>query len=318
VQRLSEEQILALSKPNSDGSLSHEFHVKNLESAEFLQTHVDPPSTPIPGIITCTFEQCYLIFTSSKKLKKHIREEHYNALHYSCDVCGVNFTRKENLKLHIQRRHSQFRTHACDFQGCSYSGNVVNDLKKHKERVHPSILYTCLLCGKNIKRYQNYKLHVAKHKTDTPGVLKCLHPKCKKVSKNGDDLRKHTEEVHEDVKRFQCNECGNFFASKKMVALHVVKHWDWRPFKCDTPGCFYSAKRSQDLQSHKNNVHTLDRFTCCYCGKIIKSRVRYKQHLEKHKKNTPGVIKCIYPGCKQTFKYVEDLRKHFNQAHTNV
>jgi hypothetical protein len=37
VQRLSEEQILALTKPHSGGSQSHENHSENLKSAEFLQ-----------------------------------------------------------------------------------------------------------------------------------------------------------------------------------------------------------------------------------------------------------------------------------------
>jgi uncharacterized Zn-finger protein len=195
VQRFSEEEILALTKPHS--SQSHENHGENLKCVEFLQTHVNSHSTD--GKIKCTFKSCALIFSSLEDLKEH-KEMYFHAVEFSCDRCGKLFARKYSLYLHMQR-HTQVRLHACDVPGCKYSAKVPKDLYQHKRSVHTSILHTCLLCGKNIKRLDKYKIHVARHKTETPGVFKCLYQNCKKLLESGDDLKKHTKEAHLHVKK---------------------------------------------------------------------------------------------------------------------
>jgi KRAB domain-containing zinc finger protein len=216
------------------------------------------------------------------------------------------------------QRHTQLRIFHCDVAGCTYSAKVPIDLYIHKKNVHNSILYTCLLCGKNFKTHSVYKLHVGKHNTETPGVFKCLHQKCKKLVKNFSDLQKHIKEAHEEVKKFQCNECNKFYISKEMLARHIVVHWDWRPFKCDTPGCSYSCKKSNLLLMHKRSVHTLIRFTCCHCGSTLKRRFRFIQHLKKHKTDTPGVLKCLHRGCPKTFSASKDLMVHMKQHRMNA
>jgi KRAB domain-containing zinc finger protein len=294
VQRLSEEQILALSKPHSVVR-----DRKHLESAQFLQHYVDLGSNPMPGNYKCNFEQCNLIFSSSAFLKKH-RKVHLPAL--SCNECGRLFRVKRLLLLHIQR-HLQLRPYGCDVPGCTYSAKVHDDLKSHKKTVHSCILYTCLQCGKSIKTHISYKLHVAKHKIDG-ALLKCVSQSSKQKFLNVDDLQKHVKEAH---KLLQCNECGKCLTSKYKLRRHVVTHWHCRPFKCDIPDCSYSAKWSRDLQRHKNEVHTLARFTCSYCGKNFKSRARFNDHEKKHKTSTPGVLKCLPVGCQETFLVPSDL-----------
>jgi KRAB domain-containing zinc finger protein len=250
------------------------------------------------------------IDVSTKEMKS--RRIQNNQL--SCDVCSNHFSCKSLLKRHMQQ-HSQLRKFDCDVPGCKYSAKVSYILKNHKERVHPSILYTCLWCGKNIKSHIIYKLHMAKHNTQTPGVFKCLHPKCKKLFENGDDLQNHIKEAHEKAKKFQCNECNKFFASKANVIQHIQHHWDQRPFQCDKPGCSYSAKRPYHLQRHRDQVHSfsVNRSTCIYCGKMIKDSVSFKKHVEKHKTNTAGVFKCHRINCKELFSVPLDLKTHVEQ-----
>jgi KRAB domain-containing zinc finger protein len=179
--------------------------------------------------------------------------------------------------------------------------------------VHSSILYTCLLCGKSFKSLENYKLHMVKHNKDKPGVFTCIYQSCKQTFQNVDELQKQAKEANTSVIQLQCNECGNCFASKANLANHVKVHWDWQPFKCKTPGCSYSAKRSQDLLAHQNKVHTVNCFTCCHCGKMFKNRVCVYAHEKRHETDTPGVLKCLHRGCQETFSLPKDLMPHMKR-----
>jgi KRAB domain-containing zinc finger protein len=285
LKRLSEEQIIALTKPHADGSQTYNCLGEHLNSAEILQQN---SKVHVPG------------------------------LKFSCEICCRNFRDKTLLKRHMVR-HTQLKPFACDFPGCSYSGKIPRSVSLHKQTVHSSILYTCLLCRKNFKNYNFYKMHVANHYTGTPGVFKCLHRSCEQLFRSGEDLQKHTKEAHahEYTKQFECNDCGMGFSCTKKLGKHVIVHWDWRPFKCDTPGCSYSAKRLEYLKSHKKNVHSLKCFTCCHCGNSFKDRARFKQHLHKHETGSPGIFKCHIIRCNETFSFTSDFMTHLKR-HTII
>jgi KRAB domain-containing zinc finger protein len=317
VQRLTDEQLLACQDP--EPSEKHQTKVRhecqlcgeNLKSAEFLKTHVDSHSTPIPGEIKCSFDnKCTLIFTSSAILKEH-RQEHYQALQISCEVCGKRFRLKCYLRLHMLR-HAKTRLFSCDAPGCSYMGKTIHSLRSHMTSKHCFVVCTCHLCGKKLKS-EFFKHHMMRHNADTPGVLKCLYQGCKKLFQNGDDLRKHTDELHLVDKKFQCDVCGKCYASKGKVREHMRWHSDLRPFKCDVTGCIYSGQTKSALRNHVRNMHNCKYSTCCYCGREYKNDFLYARHLQKHLTDTPGVFKCLHTGCKQTFTEVEELRKHVNQ-----
>jgi KRAB domain-containing zinc finger protein len=311
VQRLTEEQLLAVAKPHSGGLQSHE------------------RSNPRSGQIQCPSGKCALIISSSEKLKKRNK-----SLRFSCDICGIIFNRKGTLKLHIER-HFRLQSLKCDFPGCVYSSKVTRDFIRHKTRVHPSILYTCLLCGKNLKMIKSYNYHVSIHKTETPGVFKCGHKGCKKLFINGDNLRKHFNEAHEDMNqiqcikrskffdtnrqlRFSCDVCGANLKRKYTLKRHIERHTHLRLLKCDVPGCLYSGKVSRDLYRHKKRVHSSILYTCLLCGKNFKRLDNYKYHVAIHKTEMPGAFKCHYRSCQMRFENGDDLTKHFKKAHEDI
>jgi KRAB domain-containing zinc finger protein len=313
VQRLSKEQVPASTKPHSGGSEIHKCQSETLKNDEILQQHANLPLNPMPGEFKCGFDQCNLSFSSSADLNEHKRVHIIQALKLVCNECGKFFHRKRLLMLHMQR-HTHLRPHACDVLGCSYKAKVHEDLKAHKKKVHPSILYTCLLCGKSLKSHVHYKRHIAKHNKGGD-LLKCFFKRCNQKFLNANDLQNHVKEHHSYVKLFHCNECSKCFAYKGMLEKHIVIHLDWRPFKCDIPGCSYSAKRSHELIKHKNRLHTLERLTCNLCGESFKNGYYFMQHYEKHKTRTPGAVKCHITGCQETFSVPADLKTHTMKQH---
>jgi len=150
-------------------------------------------------------------------------------------------------------------------------------LTKHKLHVDNPIHYTCLLCGKNIKKHENYNAHVAKHKTNTPGVFMCLHRSCQQLFQNAQDLKRHTEEVHKD--QFQCAECLNHFTAKRSVLAHKV---------------------SNSLRG------VLSVLNCNVCDKAFDKTGDLEQHMLSHEFANPGIV----TDGEQTFASPGDLKQH--------
>jgi uncharacterized Zn-finger protein len=286
ILRLTDEEVLLCQAPVSttvpliEDPQLHECKMcgEQLKSAEFLKSHKDLHLTQIPGEIKCAFGSCDIIFTSPVMLKEH-REKHYQALQFSCEVCGAVFNFKVLLKRHVQQHHTQERTFACDVLGCTYTCRIPQLLRSHQKTVHYSIDCTCHLCGK-IMKTNNLKNHMLSHYTETPGVYRCLRRNCKlRLFQNGDELIKHTKEYHDVVKPFKCDVCGKCFATKNWLREHVIIHTDQRLCKCDVKGCSYSGKTKGNLRNHKRVVHSFTHFTCSHCARRLKCPHTFKRHL---------------------------------------
>jgi KRAB domain-containing zinc finger protein len=280
MQRLTDDELLALEKPSSDDSPSHECHLcgEHNFTAENLQQHVDLHSTLIPGLIQCAFNnKCARIFYSSEQLKEH-REEHSKGLRIVCEVCNAIYEDKFLFEEHT-RKHKREASFACDIPGCSYAVKLPEYEEMHKKHEHNSILFTCLMCGKNFSDSVGYKIHLVQHHD---GVFTCAHKSCKLVFQNGDDLSKHTKEAHEDFKPLLCKICMTLCTSES------------------------------DLQLHKINAHSIWPHKCGLCGKGYISLKLCKQHVVAHEADT-GVFKCLHGACLETFSLPSDLMTHVKQ-----
>jgi KRAB domain-containing zinc finger protein len=259
------------------------------------QEHVDMHSTANPGEIKCAFNTCGLVFSSSRELQQHVDKVHYQALRISCGIlCGASSAGETlQLKEHSHQHAPQEKVDASDAYPPKNRANVDSPLSKNEHRTYSlhrrtfSAELICSMCGKNFDRQIDFKLHVAMHNTETPGVLKCLHWKCQhQLFHNAEDLRKHSKEMHEGLKQIQCDQ----------------------PFQCDI--CPLSYKTENYLKKHKSKMHAVCPFKCIYCGEGFEAKLSFDEHLEKHKTDTPGVLKCLQIGCEKTFKFPKELTLH--------
>jgi hypothetical protein len=128
------------------------------------------------------------------------------------------------------------------------------------------------------------------------------------------DMQEHLE-AHEQVQRFECQQCGHVTESKKHLREHVVSHHSM--IACDIPGCSFTTWSTKlELQLHKNSVHSNLQHGCRLWGEGFKECKDLKQHRIKfHETGVPGVLKCSSLNCMQTFTLATDLSEHFLTKH---
>jgi uncharacterized C2H2 Zn-finger protein len=119
----------------------------------------------------------------------------------------------------------------------------------------------CPLCSKIIKDRGQLQVHVLKHRTETPGVLKCIY-----------------------------KGCGQTFAVVSDLKEHSRHHWDLskseeRSIVCNVPGCNYATTTKKLLFKHKHVMHSPALWKCFACGKIYKTKSYVMRHIKSvHKK----------------------------------
>jgi len=159
----------------------------------------------------------------------------------------------------------------CDIPECIFPSNSQSDLQLHKITAHSIWPHNCKLCGLGFESSKNLKMHLKYHKFEQSGVIKCTVGKCNRTFTASVDLKKHME-------------------SHSKSSIEPLD---------------YSFLDPQALDDPQRKVNE-----CPLCSKIIKDRGQLQVHVLKHRTETPGVLKCIYKGCGQTFAVVSDLKEH--------
>jgi general transcription factor IIIA len=161
-------------------------------------------------------------------------------------------------------------------------------------------------------------MHTKQHK-----MHKCDVPGCSFTSELERILHEHRRKVH-SICLHNCQLCGKGFDSNTHLKQHLKFHETGEPgvIKCAKIKCKQSFISVVEFKKHLDNHESLilqpnesrfnaKEFKCQLCGKIIKSnRKNFERHVLNHETDTPGVIKCIYRGCKLTFTSATDLKQH--------
>jgi uncharacterized Zn-finger protein len=124
----------------------------------------------------------------------------------------------------------------------------------------------------------------------------------------------HFEQVHLNLKRFQCGACSMRFGLKQTLDNHFKnKHsGNLRQYKCE---CGNDYKTYSALYNHKNTSHNaVPRFECRYCGKLYHFNFLLEQHLKIHE--NPDVKDFQCDQCDKKFSLRSNLTKH-KSIHTN-
>ena len=160
-------------------------------------------------------DSCGKYFKNKTKLKHHVRIYHKEQSKEACVICG-KIVVKCYMKNHIKSVHDKVKDFQCATCGKSFS--LKSCLKKH------SIVHTgdkkekCPHCGKLFSLRANLSVHIKRH----VGIKDQICTYCGKAFTDVKSLRRHSEIVHEGIKRFKCHLCTNAYGQSHELKKHLI------------------------------------------------------------------------------------------------
>lgn len=283
--------------------------------------------------------QCTLTFKKISHLNRHIRIIHNKEKKYKCTKCDARFTTNESLSYH-KKWHTGVKDVECPH--CERKFLVQKNLRKHMNKHHPGLAPIrkkkanhCEICNSVFSRKERLEYHMLeKHPANNPDrecricgqkfetdaecfshanahsdmakvpVAKCPH--CDLYCSSKNNLKRHVDRVHLNIKKYLCNECGKRFKGRDAFIYHVKRHADphGRDFECHI--CNKQIATEKGLEIHLRTHTGLKPYVCETCGKGFAQKGNMQSHQAIHVDDRP--FEC--EECHKTFKKKFDLYKH--------
>ena len=166
-----------------------------------------------------------------------------------------------------------------------------NDIQRHSKDNH-SELYRCETCGQKFESIQKAKSHRKIHKPPSNKCSQCdmlfdnynerrvheakEHPKptftcdiCGVITWN---MTRHRKQHHQEP-QYQCDQCPEKFRFPTKLKEHERKYHSTDP-KYECKECGYREGNPCKVAKHVRDVHSKPRFSCSYCGKMLREAVQ--------------------------------------------
>jgi hypothetical protein len=186
-------------------------------------------------------------------------------------------------------------------------------LNKENRESSNNILITpfdCHICEKKFSRKDEIKRHTdSVHEKKKPH--QCLI--CDKQFARKSDVKRHTDSVHEEKKPHKCTICDYSCSLKADLKGHIESvHEKKKPHKCSI--CDYSCFKKHKLNIHIASVHEKKKpHKCSHCDYSCSEKGRLKRHIESvHEKKKPH--KCSI--CENSFSEKSKLKAHIVSVHS--
>ena len=135
---------------------------------------------------------------------------------------------------------------------------------------------------------------------------------CKKSFSTSGNMRNHIITIHENYRPFKCNYpgCKKEYSIESRYLVHLRTHKGEKPFICKI--CNKSFNEKGNLKTHLRFHSELRPFKCQFCNKSYKTNGHLKDHIDiKHRKIKK--YNCEY--CNKKFGRISTLKAH-NRTHT--
>lgn len=205
---------------------------------------------------------------------------------------------------------------------------ILKEVEKSKEfieRKPPPIKFAstfCQVCQRTFYRKGDLENHMRIHEDVKP--FQCSE--CGDAFRQLGMLLRHTRIQHQKQKDFVCRVCGKSFGYKTVLTEHLRSHSGVKPYKCTH--CEQRFTQRSNMKKHVKVNHEATReFKCDLCSKQFVSSYYVNRHmltvhrvqLKPEEERGSGSLRdtrCLY--CKVTVKSADNLQEHIRNFHPDV
>jgi len=187
-----------------------------------------------------------------KKRKESPSVAPHPLAYHPCPVCSKLFRSQERLRLHLLTHGGTgIRPYPCSECGKVYRQKY--HLKRHVINTHYSSSATKLLSpSSTYKPTSSYLMSAGRnHHRGSSAPVSCLI--CARVLCNVDSLRRHIL-IHQGIKPFACECCGETFRQKHHVTSHMRRHTTTHSNSSMDPGVEEEGQGDKQQTKHQGCV----------------------------------------------------------------
>ena len=186
-----------------------------------------------------------------------------------CKNCKRTFN-SERDKIKHSKGGCKRKTIFCT--NCQFNTTKTYEMFCHVDLEHNGSGYKCHACNHISKtRYLYYKHNRSYHEGK---ILRCHI--CSFEAANVQSLRKHTETIHSETRRFSCNKCKHKYVTSSDLRQHKYTHNRKALLGCDK--CDFKLSNRGCLNKHVLLKHEGVRYTCDLCYYQATSKPVLKIH----------------------------------------
>ena len=261
--------------------------------------------------------ECSMTFSSTMRLKQHIRHAHRREEVFSCPNCDEqNIKGKENLKLHMYKNHGVGEIFRCE--DCSFETSAKMTFTRHTLNMHPNDPNENNDDPSDMSEVGSF----GTGKSQRP-ILPCNGSPDATDSTLGMVSTSQTKLSVSRSQRFNCKFCARGFKSKAGLKLHMQQHTNEAMHCCMV--CTFRTPQQQNLLKHLATKHKKDlngedlkaNNECKMCDFKCVAEYQLKAHvLRKHTARSEMKYQCSE--CSYASVEKSALEKHIRFRHTKV
>ncbi|CRL00287.1 CLUMA_CG013560, isoform A [Clunio marinus] len=323
----------------------HNQYNRRVRSPVTFQLQKEFTQDPTTKMFHCNF--CRNGYKHKQTVERHLSKEHYpssekvsnsvmrntsenvfpteqrNKLFY-CNICHNSYKHKQTIQRHLAKEHNleldnNYKSQVSDFKPYQKIVRIQRKSRRSKDKK-----LICDICGQTFFFRESLRKHLLKHVdhvTYTKKIVKTTREKivCDQCTKlvNPSLMRRHFQVHHSDYRPYKCEEpgCTTTFLDITKFNDHKNIHLKIKPYICDF--CQESFHYASNLRQHKLRHTHPDRFKCETCQSCFVSSKSLSLHMRLHNYDptAPKPFACDHEGCDKTFRYRDRLKLHIFNVH---